>query len=124
MNFKNQSFSQSVANALRGIRVSIGSERNIKMQVSIMVLLMILGFILEFSPGEWAIIILTSVMVLAVEMVNTAIEFTIDLVCKNDYNLLAKSAKDIAAGAVLVISMGAVIIGSIIILPKIINLIK
>ncbi len=124
MNFKNQSFSQSMSNALRGIRVSIGSERNIKMQLMIMLLLMILGFILKFSIMDWSIIILTSVVVLAVEMINTAIEFTIDMVCQGKYHPLAKDAKDIAAGAVLMISIGAVIIGAIIILPKIINLIK
>ena len=124
MNFKNQSFAQSVSNALRGIRVSIGSERNIKMQLSIMVLLIILGFLLKFSTTDWLVIILTSVVDLAVEMINTAIEFTVDMVCQGKYHPLAKDAKDIAAGAVLMISMGAVIIGSIIILPKIINLIK
>ena len=124
MNFKNQTFSKSVVNALRGIKVSIGSERNIKMQISIMVLLIILGFLLKFTPTDWVIIILTSVVVLAVEMINTAIEFTVDMVCKGEYNPMAKNAKDIAAGAVLMISMGAAVIGSIIILPKIINLIK
>ena len=124
MNFKNQSFTQSVCNALSGIRVSIGSERNIKMQLSIMTLLVILGFILKFSPTDWIIIILTSVVVLAVEMINTAIEFTVDMVCQGEYHDLAKKAKDIAAGAVLMISMGSVVIGAIIILPKIINLIK
>lgn len=124
MNFKNQTFLQSISNALRGIRVSIGSERNIKMQLCIMILLIILGLLLKFSAMDWVIIILTSVIVLAVEMINTAIEFTVDMVCKSEYNALAKNAKDIAAGAVLMISMGAVIIGSIIILPKIINLIK
>lgn len=124
MNFKNQSFAESVANALRGIRISIGSERNIKMQLTIMVLLIILGFLLKFSAMDWIIIILTSVIVLAVEMINTAIEFTVDMVSQGKYHPLAKKAKDIAAGAVLMISMGSVVIGAIIILPKIINLIK
>ena len=124
MNFKNQSFAESVSHALRGIRISIGSERNIKMQLSIMVLLIILGFLLGFSNIEWIVIILTSVVVLSVEMVNTAIENTVDMVCENKYHPLAKNAKDIAAGAVLMISLGSVIIGSIIILPKLINLIK
>lgn len=124
MNYKNQSFVKSVKNALRGIKVSIGSERNLKIQLAIMSLLIILGFILDFSPVEWAIMIVTSFAVLAVEMVNTAIESTIDLICQQAFHPLAKNAKDIAAGAVLMISLGSVIIGGIIILPKIINLIK
>lgn len=124
MNFKNQSFAQSISHALRGIRLSIGSERNIKAQLSIMLLLIVLGFLLKFSHTEWVIIILTCVTVLAVEMVNTAIEITVDMVCQGKYHPLAKNTKDIAAGAVLMISFGSVVIGSIIVLPKIINLIK
>lgn len=124
MNFKNQSFLKSVENALKGIKLSIESERNIKMQLTIMVLLIILGFLLKFSSFDWLIIILTSVAVLSVEMMNTAIEYTIDIVCQGEFNPLAKKAKDIAAGAVLVISIGSAFIGAIIIIPKIINLIK
>lgn len=124
MNFKNQSFLSSLSNALRGIRISIGSERNLKMQLSIMVLLIILGIILEFSLTEWVIIVLTSVVVLATEMINTAIEITIDMVFSEEFNTYAKDAKDVAAGAVLIASIGSVIVGAIIILPKIMNLIK
>ena len=56
-------------------------------------------------------------MVLALELVNTAIERTVDLVTK-DYHDLAKAAKDVAAGAVLIMSMFSVIIGLIIFIPK------
>lgn len=124
MNFKNQSFVRSVYNALRGIKLSIGSERNIKMQLTIMVLLIILGFLLKFSSMDWVVIILTSSIVLAMEMVNTAIENTVDMFCHGEFHPLAKDAKDIAAGAVLMTSLGSVVVGLIIILPKIINLIK
>lgn len=124
MNFKNQSFPQSVKNALRGINISLGTERNIKMQLTMMVLLFILGFILRFSNTEWVVIILTSTTVLSVEMINTAIENTVDMICNGEFNPLAKNAKDIAAGAVLMVSLGSIVIGSIIILPKIINLLK
>lgn len=124
MNFKNQSFSKSLSNALRGIRISIRSERNLKIQVTIMILLMALGFILKFSPMEWGIIALTSAIVISTEMINTAIEITVDMVCQENFNTFAKNAKDVAAGAVLIVSIGSVIVGAIIILPKIINLIK
>ena len=124
MKFKNQSFYQSLCNALRGIKTSIGSERNLKMQLVILVLVLVLGWLLKFSSVDWMIIILTSVGVLAVEMINTAIEMTVDMFCQDEFHPLAKKAKDIAAGAVLVSSIGSLIIGSIIIIPKMINLIK
>jgi len=123
MKFKNQSFYQSIKNALRGIKVSIASERNLKMQLMILMLVLILGWLLKFSAIDWAIIVLTSVSVLAVEMINTAIEMTIDMFCHNEFNLFAKKAKDVAAGAVLIVSIGAVIIGFIVIIPKIITII-
>ena len=105
MNFKNQSFSKSLSNALRGIRISIRSERNLKIQVTIMILLMALGFILKFSPMEWGIIALTSAIVISTEMINTAIEITVDMVCQENFNTFAKNAKDVAAGAVLIVSI-------------------
>ena len=55
------------------------------------------------------------------EIVNTAIERTVDLVTK-EYEELAKIAKDVAAAAVLVMSMFSVVIGIIIFLPKLINI--
>ena len=123
MKYKNQSFNQSIKNAFRGIKISIASERNLKMQLTILILVLILGWLLKFSPLDWIIIVLTSVGVLAVEMMNTAIEMTVDMFCHNEFNLLAKKAKDIAAGAVLIVSIGAIIIGFIVIIPKIINII-
>ena len=124
MKFKNQSFYKSVCNALRGIKTSVSSERNLKIQLIMLVLVVLLGWLLKFSNLDWIIIILTSVGVLAVEMVNTSIEMTVDMFCQNEFHPLAKKAKDIAAGAVLVIAIGSMVIGSIIIIPKIINLIK
>lgn len=124
MNFKNQSFSKSVSNAIKGIKIALISERNIKIQLTMLILVAVFGWILKFSNIEWAIIILTSIGVLVAELINTSIEMTIDMFCHNEFNLLAKKSKDIAAGAVLLTSVGALIIGSIVIIPKIIAIIK
>ena len=95
----------------------------IKIEIFIAILTSVLGFILEISIIEWGIIVLNFGLVLGLEMVNTAIERTVDLVTK-DYYELAKNAKDVAAGAVLIASMFSFVIGIIIFLPKIIELIK
>lgn len=121
MNFKNQSFFQSVKNACRGIHTAFKSERNIKIQTLLMIAIVVVGIVLNFSHMEWVIIILASMVVLGIEMINTAIEYTIDMICNKQFHPIAKRTKDISAGAVLIASLGALVIGSIIVLPKIIK---
>lgn len=115
-----EEFDKSVGHALDGIEYAVNHERNVKIEILFAILTSILGFILKISLLEWVVIVLVIAMVLALELVNTAIERTVDLVTK-DYHDLAKAAKDVAAGAVLVMSMFSVIIGLIIFLPKIIS---
>lgn len=124
MNFKNKSFFQSFKNACSGINISFGSERNIKIQIILMVGAIVIGKVLGLSTLEWISIILASTFVIGTEMINTAIEFTIDIICHDKFHPLAKKAKDIAAGAVLIASLGALIVGGLVILPKIIVIIK
>lgn len=116
-----EEFDKSVGHALDGIEYAVNHERNVKIEILFAILTSILGFILKISLLEWVIIVLVIAMVLALELVNTAIERTVDLVTK-DYHDLAKAAKDVAAGAVLIMSMFSVIIGLIIFLPKIISI--
>lgn len=115
-----EEFDKSVGHALDGIEYAVNHERNVKIEILFAILTSILGFILKISLLEWVVIVLVIAMVLALELVNTAIERTVDLVTK-DYHDLAKASKDVAAGAVLIMSMFSVIIGLIIFLPKIIS---
>ena len=115
-------FAESVGHALDGIEYTINHERNFKMEIMFAIIVTIASFLLKVSLLEWTILVLVIGNVLALEMINTAIERSVDLVTK-DYRELAKIAKDVSAGAVLVMSMFSVVIGIIIFLPKIINLI-
>ncbi len=115
------SFNESIGHALDGIEYTINHERNFKIELFFAIAVTIMSFILKVSIIEWGILVLVISMVLALEMINTAIERCVDLVTK-EYKELAKNAKDIAAGAVLVMSMFSVVIGIIIFLPKIMNL--
>lgn len=81
-----------------------------KIHLTMASLAVLCGVIADLSVAEWAILALTIMAVLAMEMVNTAIERVVDLVTQ-DYHPLAKAAKDIAAGAVLTVSVGALIVG-------------
>lgn len=84
-------------------------------------MVVIVSYVLSLSLTEWLWMLLASFLVLVMEIWNTVIENTIDLVSP-DYHPLAKKAKDMAAAAVLFTSIFAVIVGAIILLPKIIQL--
>lgn len=111
-------FHESVGHAIDGIQYVVSHERNFRIEITFAIMVTIASFIFKVSLMEWSLLILVIGMVLALEMVNTAMERCVDLVTK-DYKELAKVAKDVAAGAVLVISMFSVILGIIIFLPKI-----
>ena len=92
-------------------------ERNIKIHISVMILVIICGFIFHLSTTEWLICILLFALVISLELVNTAIEAVVDL-CSPNYHELAKYAKDVAAGSVLISAIASVVIGLIIFVPK------
>ena len=116
-------FVDSFGHAMDGISYTAEHERNFRVELCFAIGVTIASFIFKVSILEWAVLIVTIGIVLALEIVNTAIERSIDLITK-DYEELAKIAKDSAAGAVLVMSFFSVIIGIIIFLPKIIDLFR
>lgn len=115
---KKQSFDKSLMYAFNGIIVCIQKERNIKIHLCMMILVIICGFIFKLTQIEWMICILLFGIVIALEIVNTAIEAVVDL-CSPNIHPLAKLAKDAAAGAVLIVAIIAAIIGLMIFIPKI-----
>jgi len=106
--------------AYRGILFSF-SERNIRIHYAAAVCAINAGLVLNISPIEWIVLVMMISLVIALEMVNTAIEIVVDMVCP-DHNEFAGKAKDIAAGAVLIAAKAAVVVGSIIFIPKIMAL--
>ena len=81
----------------------------------------ILALVLNLRIVEIMIIIITSILVLMAEMVNTAIETVVNIVSPN-YHPLAKVAKDVAAGAVLLTAFLAIIVACFIFGPRLMNL--
>ena len=102
--------------AVKGVARVILTERSFRIQLLLCVLTVIAGFIFHISSTEWLFIILISCLVLSLEMINTAFELIIDLVTE-EYKIVAKHIKDIAAGAVLIASLIALIGGLIIFIP-------
>lgn len=116
---KNRNLVDSFNNALIGIITAVKRERNLKIHLSITILILILSKILIISRVELIIIILLCALVIVAELFNTAIENVVDLYCGDEYNDLAKYTKDVAAGAVFAIAVAAGVIGFIIFVPRI-----
>lgn len=120
---KNKNILNSFKYAFEGIWAAIKEERNLKIHILIMILVIIFGIIFNISTFEWLVCILLFGGVISLELVNTAIETTVDLITM-ERNPKAKFAKDISAGAVLVMAIISVVIGLIIFMPKILEWIK
>lgn len=115
------SFFQGFAYAFEGIINSIKSEANLKFHLVAALLAIAMGLFFQITVNEWMWILLAIFLVLAAEIMNTAIESLSNLVSP-EYHPLIKKTKDASAGAVLLLSLFALICGFIIFLPKIIAL--
>ena len=104
--------------AIQGFISSFKTERNMRIHILAMVLVIILGIIYELNRIEWCICIFAIVLVISSELFNTAIESIVDIISPQK-NEKAKIVKDISAAAVLVFAIGSAIVGLIIFLPKI-----
>ncbi|KHD46115.1 diacylglycerol kinase family protein [Streptococcus hongkongensis] len=117
--WKNRTVTSSLEFAFTGILTALSEERNLKSHLVSAFLAILAGLVFNISVVEWLFLILSVFLVIAFEIVNSAIENVVDLASDYHFYMLAKKAKDMAAGAVLVISIYAVITGLIIFLPKI-----
>lgn len=119
---KNRSFYISIMNAINGLKVAFKSEKNFRTEIYIAILTLILCFVFSLSTMEVIIIIICISLVLGSELLNSALEHLVDL-ASPEYHDLAKKTKDIGAGAVLILSIAAAIIGFMIFIPKILMLV-
>ncbi len=104
--------------AFNGLFTAFKTERNMKIHIIIMLLVIIMGILLKISLLEWIICIILFCIVIAGELFNTVIETVVDMITPYK-NEKAKIAKDISASGVLVLAIGSAIIGLIIFVPKI-----
>lgn len=116
-----QPFDKAFTNAFNGIKYFFLHERNGKIQLAVAVTIIALAVCLRGTAIEWIIMLLCIGLVLGFEMLNTAIEKLCDVV-QEEYHPLIKTVKDVAAGAVLLLSVITIVIGSIIFIPKLLHL--
>ena len=114
-------FCRSFTYPIKGLRYAYRNEQNLTFDLGIALLVIIASFIFKVSLIEAAILALTIGLVIALELVNTAIEATVDLVTQ-DYHPIAKVAKDTSSAAVFIFAIAAVIVGLTIFLPKVLDM--
>ncbi|MGT2926657.1 diacylglycerol kinase family protein [Streptococcus cuniculipharyngis] len=117
--WKNRDLIASLEFALTGIGTAFVEERNMKKHALSAVTAVVAGAIFRISTVEWLFLLLSIFLVIAFEIINSALENVVDLASDYHFSMLAKNAKDMAAGAVLVISIYALITGCVIFLPRI-----
>lgn len=119
---KNKSILKSFKNAWCGLMSPFKYEKNLRFHFVIANLIVLFAYYFGISKTEWAVLIITISMVIAAELINTAIENAVNTATL-EYSDFAKKAKDTAAGAVLFIAIVSVIVGIVLFLDgeKIIN---
>ena len=103
--------SESLRCAVRGLGVAWRQQRNFRLYVAASLAVIALGWWARVSRIEWIVLSLAIGLVWVAELLNTAIEWMVDLVVGDSEHRMARQIKDVAAGAVLVIAIVAVLIG-------------
>ncbi len=110
-------FTDSFNYAIEGIIYAVKTQRNMKFHMIIAILVLLGSLFFDFTKIEMLILFITITLVIVLEMINTAIEATIDVLA-NYYHPLAKIAKNVAAGAVLIAAVNAVLVGYLLFFEK------
>ena len=111
---------QSFSHAFRGLKVSLTEEQNLRIELLLGFISVLMGIYFHLSFIEWIVLFLTIALVIGSELFNTALENIVDL-ASPEIHPLAKKAKDAAAAAVLISSIAAAIVGIFLFLPKILH---
>ncbi|CCQ97378.1 Diacylglycerol kinase [[Clostridium] ultunense Esp] len=110
LKMKSRSLIESFNYAVSGIIYTLKTEKNMRIHFIIATIVIILSLFFDFTRLELLILFFSIALVLIAEMINTAIERTVDLITE-DYHPLARLAKDIAAGGVLIAALNSLIVG-------------
>ncbi len=114
----NSNFLDAWKNAIDGIIYATTTQRNIKIQLALAILVVIVSLFFDLNRAEFLCFLFTIILILFAEMVNTAIETVVDLYV-DVYHPKAKIAKDVAAGGVVITAINAIIVAYFLFFDKI-----
>ncbi len=121
LKFSLRKFLKSFSYAVTGWKEVFSREQNFKVHTLLGILALLMGWWLNISPTEWCVILVVIALVLAAELCNTALENLCDLI-KPEQNETVRIVKDMSAGMVLCCATGALLVGIVIFLPKLVAL--
>ena len=121
--WRHKSLKDSILGALDGVRIVLKSEKNARIIFTIGVITLILATLLKVDGADLAILIVVVIAVFVCETFNTLVEVILDMI-KPHHDPHVKILKDVASGAVLIACLGAIAVGTIIFLPKILSLLS
>ena len=115
-------YANSIRYATKGLRAALKSQKNFRFQLFVSVLVVLAAWFLNFNQIERCLIVFAIGFVLAAELFNSVIEFSLDALYHNKRNTLVGLAKDMSAGAVLITTITAVVIGLILFINHLLDL--
>jgi diacylglycerol kinase (ATP) len=118
---KSRTLFESFIYAISGVIYSLKTQRNMRIHFLAALLVMILSKYLDLKEMEMVAVIFATALVIIAEMINTAVETAVDMIT-DKFHPLARIAKNVAAGAVLVAVLNAIIIGYVIFFDELYNL--
>ncbi len=113
---KPKTWYESANVAIEGIIYSVKTQRHMRYHLYAALAALVLSLVLNISRSDFTMLCMAIILVLVTEMLNTAIEQTVDMIC-TEFDPKAKLVKDIAAGVVLIASVGALILAYLILYP-------
>jgi undecaprenol kinase len=115
--FKAKHFIASLGFAWEGLQYITRAERNFRIHLAMASFAMLLGSLTGLATWEWLSLVMVCGLVLFAEAANTAIELVVDMITHGEFDARAKAVKDVAAGACLMCSILAVIVGGLVFIP-------
>lgn len=113
---------ESFYHAFHGVAIGLRDQRNLRIHFSLAILVTIAGLALKIDMVGWLALVIVMSLVIACEFMNTSLEHLVDISANNQYHYAARCAKDTAAAAVLAVSFAAVIVGLLVLGPKLLAL--
>ena len=120
---KNKPIVRKFAYALYGLKTSLKEEKSLVIHLVIAILTFIISGVLKINITQWAIVVTMVGVVISSELMNTAIENTVDLISFK-YNINVKKIKDIAAAATFILALAAIVVGLLIFVSRIIEMVQ
>ena len=114
------SLASSFRHALSGLNVLLRTQRNARIHLAITLAVIGLATLMRLSVADWALLAVTAALVWTAELINTALEAVVDLASPGRQPL-ARMAKDLSAAAVLVASVGAALVGALVLAPPLLR---